>query len=286
MLIKSGKHKLLLLVIILFTVVTFIFYLDYQNQEKKLTFAMLDVGQGDALFIESPTGVQVLVDVGPPRRVLSKLNRVMPLFDRTIDAIIITNPDTDHIGGVTEVLKAYKVKQIFEPGTVSDSTTYQNLKKEIEKRNIENILLRKGMKIDLGGGVVLDILFPDRDVTFWDTNEGSVVARLTYGETSILLTGDSTWETEKILLGNPSLDTDILKVGHHGSRTSTSYDFVKKVSPEYALISNGRDNSYGHPHEATLDTLKTLGVKVLRTDQVGTIILKSDGLKKTFSFKK
>ena len=248
---------------------------------------MLDVGQGDALFIESPTGTQILFDAGPPRSVLGPLSRVMSPFDRSIDAVVITNPDADHIGGAVEILNNYKVGAIFEPGTLNSSTVYQNLKKEIKNENIPHLLARRGMHLDLGGGAVIDILFPDRDVSLWTTNDGSIVAKLSYGETSVMLTGDSTTKTEEIILKNnlpTSLESDILKVGHHGSRTSTSSNFVKALSPNYALISDGKGNSYGHPHPEVLNTLEKMGSQVLRTDLLGTIIMKSDGQNVAFSF--
>ncbi len=273
------KYGLLLLASLLLALSALIFYLDWQSSHRKLTFAMLDVGQGDALFIESPTGTQILIDAGPSKRVLSQLARNMSPFDRSIDAIIITNPDQDHIGGFAHVLEVYKVGKVFEPGTINDSKTYQNLKDEVKRRNIPNILARRGMRLHLGGGAMLEILFPDRDVSSWDTNEGSIVARLTHGDTSILLAGDSTIKTEKIILSQYSkahLESDILKVGHHGSRTSTSDAFAKVVSPSYALISDGKDNKYGHPHREVLHTLDLFGAKVLRTDVLGTIIFSCD----------
>jgi len=250
---------------------------------------MLDVGQGDALFIESPTGTQILVDGGPPRKILSQLARVMPPFDKSIDAIIITNPDQDHIGGFLDVFKVYKIGRVFESGTYNDSKTYQNLELEIKNKNIPKILARSGMRLHLGGGAFMDILFPDKDVSLWDTNDGSVVNKLSYGATSIMLTGDATSKTEKIILEkNPKswLKSTILKVGHHGSRTSTSNDFVKAVAPLYAIISDGRDNKYGHPHQDTLDTLTRAGSQIFRTDLFGTIIMHSDGQSEAFSFHK
>ena len=274
------KYPLFALTAFLFALVLFIFYLDYRDGKKEFVFAMLDVGQGDALFIQSPTGTQILIDSGPPGRILGKLSRAMPLFDRSLDAIIVTNPDQDHIGGFLDVLDSYQVGKFFEPGTFNDSKTYQNLKEEIKNRKIPQFLARKGMTLDLGGGAKLEILFPDRDVSLWDTNDGSIVTRLTYGNTSILLMGDSTLETEEMILkSNPKekIKTQILKVGHHGSRTSSSYNFIKLAKPEYALISNGRENKYGHPHEATLDVLNQFGAKILQTDLLGTIIVKSDG---------
>lgn len=284
---STKKYRLPILVLFLLTINFFIFRSDWHDSHRKLTFAMLDVGQGDALFIESPTGTQILFDAGPPRSVLGPLSRVMSPFDRSIDAVVITNPDADHIGGAVEILNNYKVGAIFEPGTLNSSTVYQNLKKEIKNENIPHLLARRGMHLDLGGGAVIDILFPDRDVSLWTTNDGSIVAKLSYGETSVMLTGDSTTKTEEIILKNnlpTSLESDILKVGHHGSRTSTSSNFVKALSPNYALISDGKGNSYGHPHPEVLNTLEKMGSQVLRTDLLGTIIMKSDGQNVAFSF--
>jgi competence protein ComEC len=159
----------------------------------------------------------------------------------------------------------------------------------MKNQNIPDILVERGMKLDLGGGVMIDILFPDRDVSEWATNDGGVVARLSYGKTSVMLTGDIGAKTEKIILSENSeaqLTSTILKVGHHGSHTSSSSSFVKIISPEYSLISDGKNNSYGHPHRETLDTLTKFGSKILRTDLLGTIIMKSDGQDVNFSFHK
>lgn len=279
---NSGKYGLLVFTILLLAVNVYLFSLDLQSLNRGLTFAMLDIGQGDALFIESPSGTQIMFDAGPARKVLGPLARVMSPFDKSIDAIVITNPDADHIGGFADILKNYKVGAVFEPGTINDSKTFQNLKSEIERQKIPDILAKRGMKIDMGGGAVIDILFPDRDVFDWSPNDGSIVARLTYGENSIMLTGDASIKTEKIILGENSslaLASDILKVGHHGSRTSSSEEFVKAVAPTYALISDGKDNKYDHPHQETLDILNQIGVKILRTDLLGTIIIKCDRIK-------
>lgn len=286
---KSKRYLFLALFLVLFIAVLVIIYLNVSYRKPELTFAMLNVGQGDALYIESPTGTQILVDGGPPKKILSRLSRVMPLFDRSIDALIITNPDADHIGGFLDVLKTYKVGQVFEAGTFNDSATYKNLKNKINEKNIPVSLAKKGMRIDLGGGATIDVLFPDRDVSDWTTNDGSVVAELVYGETKVMLTGDATTETEKIVLENnslESLDVDVLKVAHHGSRTSTGEGFVKALSPEYAIISSDGGKKYGHPHKETIDKLNAFGSKIFRTDLLGTIIMKSDGKIETFSFMK
>ncbi len=271
------KYWLFFFTFLLLIANIFIFYFAWQDSHRGFTFAMLDVGQGDALFIESPTGTQILIDGGPPKKILNQLSLVMSPFDRTIDAFIITNPDADHIAGFLDVLKIYKVDKVFEPGTLTDSKVYQNLKDELKKNNIPDILVKKGMRLNLGGGAIIDILFPDRDVASWTTNDGSIVAKLSYGDTSVMLTGDATIRTEEIILKENSptqLHSTILKVGHHGSRTSTSLEFVKAVSPTYAFISDGKDNKYGHPHQDTLDTLSAFGAKIFRTDLLGAIVMK------------
>ncbi len=250
---------------------------------------MLDIGQGDALFIESPTGTQIMFDGGSTRKIIGPLLRVMPFYDKKIDALVITNPDADHIGGFLDILKNYKVGRVFGPGTYNNSQISKDLEAEIKRQNIPYFLVKKGMRLDLGGGAVIDILFPDRDVSSWNTNDGSVVAKLSYDKISVMLAGDSTHKTEKIILSQYSssqLKSDILKVGHHGSRTSTSPEFVQAISPKYAVISNGKNNKYNHPHIETIDTLSQFGAKIFRTDQLSTIIMKSDGVNIKFYFKK
>src|SRR6185295_6131217 len=161
---NRKSYGLSIFVLLLLVANFFLFHLDLQERNGGLTFSMLDIGQGDSLFIESPTGTQVLIDAGPPRKILGALSRVMSPFDKHIDAIIITNPDQDHIGGFADVLKTYQVDKVFEPGTANDSKTFQNLKAEIKNKNIPDILAKAGMRLDLGGGAGIDILFPDRDV--------------------------------------------------------------------------------------------------------------------------
>ncbi|MFZ2205828.1 MAG: ComEC/Rec2 family competence protein [Minisyncoccia bacterium] len=281
------KYLLSLCILVLVFANIFVFQLDWQNSHKGLTFVVLDVGQGDALFIESPTGTQIMFDVGPPRKVLGPLSQVMSPFDKSIDAVVITNPDADHIGGFLDILKTYQVGEVFSSGTISDSKTYKNLETEIKNKNIPNTLVKKGMRLDIGGGAVIDILFPDRDVSAWSTNDGSVVARLSYGNTSIMLTGDATKVTEKIILSENSqniLRSSILKVGHHGSRGSTSLEFAQAVLPLYSLISVGKSNKYGHPHQDALDILKQINSDVFRTDMLGSIVVKSNGDKLKFDF--
>lgn len=244
-----------------------------------LTVAFLDIGQGDSIFIEAPNGNQVLIDGGPNKSVLRALAGVMPFYDHTIDAVIATHPDQDHVSGLVDVLNRFSVAAVFEPGVNASTGVYQALEETIAEKKIPRILARRGMRVVLDEGVFLNILFPDRDVSDTETNTASIVAQLHYGNTNVLLTGDSPRAIEKYLvsLDGAALRSDVLKPGHHGSKTSSSLEFVAAVAPEYAAISVGKNNKYGHPHKETLDTLKQFGISVFRTDTSGTAIFQSDG---------
>ena len=284
---RCKKYFPFFTIFLLLCVVVYIFHLEFNPRRVGLNFTMLDVGQGDAMLIESPSGVQIMWDGGGARRSLGPLAKAMPLFDRSIDALVVTNPDADHIAGFLDVLKNYKVKAFIEPGTLNTSQVYLDIKSEIKKQGILNLVAKKGMRLNLGGGVVIDILFPDRDVIDWSPNDGSMVARLVYGNTSIMLTGDASTKTEELIINGVEREhllSTVLKVGHHGSRTSTSLDFIKAVAPAHALISSGRGNTYGHPHKEILNTLSLLGIETFRTDILGSIIMHSDGKNVTFSF--
>jgi competence protein ComEC len=163
-----------------------------EDRGGKLTVAFLDIGQGDAIFIQAPNGAQVLIDGGPPSgKVLSELGAMMPFYDRTIDVVIATHPDQDHIGGLPDVLSRYHVGTLFEPGISSENGDYVAMEQAGEKAGVRKILARAGMKIHLDKNATLEIFYPDRDLPGKiETNRASIVARLTYGNESFLFTGD------------------------------------------------------------------------------------------------
>lgn len=270
-----------------------------ESGRKNLTVAFLDIGQGDAIFIEAPNGNQIVIDGGPNSKILHELGGLMPWYDKTIDAIVITNPDKDHVAGFADVLKRYEVSYLIESGTQNKSLIHNAVQELAREKGVEKITARRGMEIFLDdepdGRVVLSVLFPDRDVSKEKPNDGSIVMRLKYGETEIMFMGDAPISVEKHLLSlaesgtglNTGLDmelgaglnleSDILKVGHHGSKTSTAEEFLMAINPKFAVISNGKENKYGHPHEEVLATLANFPLKILRTDEMGTIVMESDG---------
>jgi competence protein ComEC len=250
-----------------------------ETPSKMLTVAFLNVGQGDSAYIESPTHQQLIIDGGPNGAILSEIGKLMPWYDHYIDAILIANSDVDHYGGFIDLLRRYRVGLVIESGTVGNSASYKTLEDLIIQKKIKKVLAKRGQSIELGGGVHFDILFPDRDIAKLNTNDGSIVGQLVYGSSTIMFTGDSPSAMEEfvLLLDGGRLKSDILKAGHHGSKTSASELFVSAVAPKYAIISAGLDNRYGHPHQETLDLFQKLGVTPLITFKLGTIIFKSDG---------
>ena len=257
--------------------------LGHKNDDGLLHVTFLDVGQGDATLIESPSGTQVLIDGGRGKMVLRPLGRTMGFFDRDIDMIIATHPDADHIGGLVDVLKRYRVHTIVMTENESDAPVYDVFKKAVQNKGAQVIFARTGEVFDLGkgasGSTTLTVLFPDHDPTGLESNTSSIVSRLTYGESEYLFMGDSPQSIEEYVVGifSDTLASDVLKVGHHGSRTSTSESFVTTVHPTYAIISAGKDNSYGHPHKEVTDLLSAKGITQKNTADEGSIISVSDG---------
>ena len=267
----------------LFFLTIFIWYVVYREDSHGiLTITFLDVGQGDSIYIEAPNGNQILLDGGPDKKILKALSRVMPFYDRSIDLLALTHPHLDHFGGFLSILSRYDVGGFVSSGTIHDTPEFKSLERSLgvpDSKYGKKIVVRRGTQIDMGDGVTLDVLLPDRDVTNTKPHDGMLVMKLNYGKTSVMLTGDMEENLENYLVsfGGGKLKSDVLKVGHHGSHTSTSAQFLGYVSPTIAVISDGVGNSYGHPHKETLEILEKSGIQILRTDQSGTIILKSDG---------
>lgn len=276
--LKVQKYLWLLIGVLFFSAL--LTWIGVMSREGGLLeVSILDVGQGDAIFIESPTGAQVLIDGGPHQSVLRPLGREMSFFDRSIDLVMYTHPDADHIGGLPEVLERYKVSFFGETEIEAETALFGALERRRDVEGAEVISLRRGQVFDLGGGAYLEVLFPDRELRTQESNFSSVIMRLVYGESEFILTGDAPKATEEFLaiLDGGELKSDVLKVGHHGSKTSSSVVFLSAVSPRYAVISYGCDNRYGHPHEEVVDRLRSFEAEVLSTCEHGTVTFTSDG---------
>jgi len=286
---KRTVVPMLILIAVIVLVVSF-FWLTL----KEITFrpqssgllevSFLDVGQGDAILIESPIGYQVLIDGGRNNRaVLRELPKAMGFFDRSIDMVVATHPDSDHIGGLIDVLKRYEVATVLMTNNEGGTPAYDAFIEAVKKEGATILDAKRGQVYDLGvgetGSTTLTILFPDRDVRTLENNTSSIVARLSYGEADMVFTGDSPSAIERYLvaLDGTALRSEVLKLGHHGSRTSTDAQFLEMVQPKYGIISAGKDNEYGHPHREVMDLLAQYNVEPRNTADVGTITLISNG---------
>jgi competence protein ComEC len=244
-----------------------------------LTVAFLDVGQGDAIYIETPDGVQALIDGGPDSTVLRELPKVMPFWDRSLDVVLATHPDKDHIGGLVDVLTRYVVDTIVRTDNRSDTAVSSAF---VLMSSEEGAVLHEtqaGEVIMLGASTTLTVLSPAGDAADWESNNSSIVVKVSYGEIDFMLTGDAGVGIEEYLIEEygEALDSEVLKLGHHGSRTSTAERFLQVVSPEYAVVSAGKDNRYGHPHTEVVEKVADYGSEIVSTAEQGTIIFKTDG---------
>lgn len=247
-----------------------------------LRVSILDIGQGDAILIESPTGTQVLIDGGPDRSVVRELPKEMGILDRSLDMVVATHPDKDHIAGLADVFARYTVATYLDSGVVHHSPYVDALAHAVETEpNLTHLTARRDMQIHLGGGAYLEVLYPDRSIESVESNTGSVVMRLVYGATSFMLTGDAPAAVENYLvsLDGTALQSTVLKAGHHGSKTSTSAQWLAHVQPQVVVVSAGKGNSYGHPSPEVVERIQEFNAELLSTIERGTIELVSDGQK-------
>lgn len=246
----------------------------------RVTVSVLNIGQGDSIFVQGPTGIQMLVDGGPDDSVLRQLPKEMSFFDRSLDLVVETHPDKDHIAGLTSVINRYQVSYFLSPGMPDKTATAQGLGNTVQKEpGLRTLIARRGMRIHLGGNAYADVLYPDHDVSGGETNEGSIVMHVVYGQTSFMLTGDAPSDVEAHLIAlDPSeLPSTVLKAGHHGSKYSTSDAWLKAVKPRIVAISAGENNSYGHPNPETISRIRHEGAEILSTIDSGTLRFVSDG---------
>lgn len=243
--------------------------------DGKLHVYFLDVGQGDCALIVTPSGKQIVIDGGRDNSALWQLGKHMPFFDRSIDMLVLTHPQLDHMFAFPEILRRYRVGRIVMTGIDYNLPRYDEFLSLIREQRIPIWIADPAIDIDFGDGVVFDVVWPAPTLlgqSRKDINDTSIVLRLLHENGSVLFTGDIEEKGEMALLATgANIDADVLKVGHHGSKTSSSVDFLKAITPTLAVASVSKDNSYGHPHAEIVDRFKTLGIPLRMTSQEGTV---------------
>ncbi len=246
---------------------------DLDNRDLEVVF--FDVGQGDSIFVETKDGFQVLIDGGPGLAVLEKLGKEMPFYDKEIDLMILTHPDHDHLFGLLEVLKRYDVKNILWTGVKKDTAEYKEWLRLIEEEGADIFIAEAGQRIDLSENIYLFIIHPFENLEGLEPNsynDTSIVALLVFNDVSFLFTGDISSKIEKQI----NIEADVLKIAHHGSKSSSCLEFIEAVSPDITVISVG-ENNYGHPAPEVLSTLQQFGIPILITKELGDIKLITNG---------
>ncbi len=274
-------YKILLILGIVFVLISIpVFLLAYDFPEN-LEVDFLDVGQGDAILIKTPIGQNILIDGGPDSKVISCLSEELPWWDRTIDLMILSHPHDDHVAGLIEVLRRYKVKKVIYTGVLHNSPSFLAWLDLIKEKKISMIIIDREQKIVLGENCFLEFLYPDKAILgrqVDNLNNSSIINKLIYKNNQFLFMGDAEIELEEILINNNiDLSADVLKIGHHGSDTSSSEEFLVALNPEIAVIEVGNDNKFNHPSLRVLKRLERMNIKTYRTDLDGTIRIESDG---------
>ncbi|ACQ54292.1 ComEC/Rec2 family competence protein [Clostridium botulinum] len=246
------------------------------NKSNELKVHYIDVGQGDSILVQTKDK-NILIDAGTRKSSDNLINYLKKQHIKKLDYVIATHPHEDHIGGMPKVIDEFEISNFYAPKKTANTKIFKDMILQLKKKNLKINIAKKGISLDLSNDSSLDFLAPVKD-NYENTNDSSAVVKLTHGNTKFLFTGDAEKTSEKdILNSNEDLSSNVLKVGHHGSHSSSSKEFLDKINPKIAIISCGKNNDYGHPHKETMKELKKRNIEVYRTDIDGTILLTSDG---------
>lgn len=259
-------------------VVFFLWELTQGNQSKVV---FLDVGQGSGAYI-SVDGIQIIIDAGETNKTLRELGRVHTWWDRSIDLVVASHSDKDHIGMIPEIVSRYDVSMYLETGKENESPFQHAVHEELNKKKTRYMIANAPESIDIGDNAVLTVLHPTKgSADTYSDNDSSLIVLLQVKGITFLFMGDAGVEVEKELIQKygTQLEVDVLVVGHHGSKSSTSQELLDVTKPQYGVISAGADNRYGHPHQSVLERLQRNNIQTLRTDELGTIefMINNDG---------
>ncbi len=265
--------KYFIILLITFIASAHIFFSKLPNGNLKVSF--LDIGQGDSILIQTPYLQNILVDGGPGQKVLNELGDILPPVMTKIDLIILSHPHQDHMDGLIKVLDRHEVGAVLFSGVNYKSPFYTEFLKNINLKKIPTFIANSNNDLKIAENIYIDIIYPNKSFVaknIDNVNNSSVVAKLIYGDKKIMFTGDCEKECEMdILKSDFDLSADILKVGHHGSNTSTTAEFLNSINPKKAIIQCGKDNKFGHPKQETLDKLEKLNIEIKRNDLEGRI---------------
>ena len=264
---------------------------DYIASASDIRIVVIDVGQGDSIFIKTPNKKYILVDAGgvPSWKgggvdtgrdyVMPVLERNMP-YNAPLDAVVMTHPHADHVGGMASILKDMKVKKVYDSGYARGDKEYADCLDVIKRKDIPYEIVSDGDELEIDPDVSIKVLSPPSGFYYEDANNNSVVLRLKYKDFTILLTGDAEMEAENYIVSRhpkSEISSNVLKSPHHGSRSSSSPSFIAACQPEVAVISCGRNNQFGHPHSETISRYRSIEAAVYRTDYDGDVTIVSNG---------
>ena len=279
---KNNLKKYVILILLLSSFFyTFFSYVQknfFQVSNHNLQFHFIDVGQGDSSLIITPKSKTILIDAGDEAHAKKVVSYIREQGIEKLDLVIATHPDADHIGGMDKVIKNFDIDVFAMPDVSAKTNQYKQIQRELKTKKMKATRLYQGDEVQIDDDIDFEILSPVKGKKYDDTNEYSIVAKIVYKDTSFILMGDATMENEVDIINNVlDIDIDVLKLGHHGSSTSSSDYFITKTSPKIAIISCGKNNKYGHPHQEVMRVLKKHGVTPYRTDEMGDIVITSDG---------
>lgn len=271
--LKANKIKLTILALLVGSLLVWGFV--FSLPDGKLHLRVYDVGEGDSIFLETAAGYKILVDGGPDNKVLDYLGKDMPFYSKQLDLLISTHPDADHLSGLLEVVKRYKIKTLWVNGYQLDSRLFKSWNSLLAEKKVPEVVVYQGDKLVFPDKTQIQVLWPKKDFVASSDNSYSIVVQLTYGDFDAILTGDADQKVQPYT--SSTAHVEVFKVPHHGAKTAINETYLSTLSPEVSIISVGAKNPYGHPSAEAINLLKKAGSKVYRTDKNGTIEVISDG---------